>query len=499
MLKCIVARCSQGTESIDASIARIRTLIDKGFVQAAHTLALETVKRAPNLFEANLQLASAKYTIGDIAGAIELLEKCLQMRPTDLPAIMAHAQALHFSGRSADAIAACDRALMVYPNETALRLQKATVQDQSNEPEAAWRTLEPLMGSRHVSSETAGVATRVLFALDRYDDALKWGQQAAEDPRTPDKDRRTIWMHLARVCDRVGRYDDAMKACMAAHATLPDRFDANKFVNYVDSLIAMFSKSNLRMIARSTDRSQVPLFVIGMPRSGTSLVEQIIASHPLAFGAGEINDIDAIARTLTAETASMYAYPDSIADLTTEISNRLAQQYLSRLRQLGGKAQRVTNKMLEQYEHVGLIWTLFPGARVIYIRRDPFDTCLSCFTRHMNPDRVPYARSLEHLGLVYRQHERLMEHWRQTLDLPILTVQYEQIVAEQEPLTRQIIEFIGLPWSDRCLRYWETDRTVMTLSYDQVNKPIYDSSIGRWKNYEKHLKPLRNALGMTDD
>jgi hypothetical protein len=108
---------------------------------------------------------------------------------------------------------------------------------------------------------------------------------------------------------------------------------------------------------------------------------------------------------------------------------------------------------------------------------------------------MTYARNLEHLGFVYRQHERLMNHWKNTLDLPMLTVKYEELVADQQRVTRQIIEFLGLPWDDRCLRYWESNRTVMTLSYDQVTKPIYDSSIGRWRKYSAHLEPLRRVLG----
>jgi hypothetical protein len=303
-------------------------------------------------------------------------------------------------------------------------------------------------------------------------------------------------MQVAKVCDKIGRFDDAMAACLKAHAAVPGTFAPDEFVRRVDGLINVFSPANLRMLARATNRSQTPVFLIGLPRSGMSLVEQIIASHPQAYGAGEIPDILAIARSITAQTGSMYVYPDSVADITPEIADRLAGRYLARLTELGGAAERVTNKMLEQYEQVGLIWMLLPGARIIHVRRDPLDNCVSCFTRYLNSRTMPYVTSLEHLGLVHRQHERLMDHWKQTLDLPMLTVQYEELVADQERITRQIIDFLGLPWGDRCLRYWETKRTVMTLSFDQVDKPIFSSSIDRWKNYEKYLGPLKSALGI---
>lgn len=479
-------------------LQQAQKLLEQGLTHGARDLARKLVQLQPNQFEPQYLLAVIEQRSGNIPQAILRLEQCLKIKPNDTRAILALAHALDFVGRSDEAIALCERGLSIKPGEPAFILQKATTLDQCNRYDEAWETLQPLLDGRPISAEAAGVITRVLTGLGRHDEAIRWAETTVKDQRNTPVARRTLWLYLVKVYDKVGRYDDAMAACVAAHETVQVKFDPAEFRRYNDSIIAAFSGSSLRMLARAENDSELPVFVIGMPRSGTTLVEQIIAAHPMAYGAGEIQDIENLARSITTEAASMYAYPDSVADMTPEIATRMANAYLTRLQELGGDAARVTNKMLQQYEYVGFIWMLLPKARIIHIRRNPLDTCLSCYTRHLNPTRMPYAVNLEHLGLAYREHERLMDHWKATLDLPILTVQYEELVADQERISRQIIDFVGLPWDDRCLRYYEADRVVTTLSYDQVNKPIYDSSIGRWKHYEKYLGPLRKALGEVE-
>jgi len=476
------------------SLAQARKLFSSGAAQAAKELAQQLLQRSPDDFEIHEFLGEIEERMSNYSLALEHFRRCSQKRPNHLKSLVSLARMQHRMGHSMEAIAICDRVLAVMPEHPQFLLQKATSLDVRNDYEAAWQTLQPVMAKPPVLPALAGLATRALYGLGRYAEAIEVGTAAANDRRGTPEIRRTLWLHVVKVCDKIGEYDQAMAACRAAHAFVEKQFDPAAYMSHVNDLLQTFNQRTLRVLARSSNTSQIPAFVIGMPRSGTSLVEQIIASHPMAHGAGEINDLVSISRSVTAEAGSMHLYPHSLADVTTAIADRLADGYLEHLRELGGGAARVTNKMLEQYEHVGLIWMLLPKARIVHVQRDPMDVCLSCFTRHLV---APYASSLEHLGLVYRQHERLMNHWKAVLDLPILTVQYEDIVANQEAKSREIIEFLGLPWDDRCLRYYESERTVMTLSYDQVNKPIYDSSIGRWKNYEKHLGPLKTALGLS--
>jgi hypothetical protein len=170
--------------------------------------------------------------------------------------------------------------------------------------------------------------------------------------------------------------------------------------------------------------------------------------------------------------------------------------YLEGLRARAGDATRVTDKMPYNFERLGLISLMFAGARVIHCRRDPLDSCLSCYFQNFSRGNFQ-TFDLRHLGLYYRQYERLMAHWREVLDLAVLDVSYEAHVEDPEGTCREILAFLELDWDPACLRFYESQRNVKTASRDQVNRPIYRSSVGRWQNYGKHLGPLNDALGFT--
>jgi hypothetical protein len=173
--------------------------------------------------------------------------------------------------------------------------------------------------------------------------------------------------------------------------------------------------------------------------------------------------------------------------------NAIAEQHLKKLASFSAQSSRVTDKMPHNFRHLGMIDLLFPGARIIHCLRDPVDTCLSIYSLPFSASHA-YAADLTQLGAYYRQYQDLMTHWKQALHIPMLEVQYEEIVANQEEMTRKMIEFCGLQWDERCLRFHESERVVTTPSYDQVRRPIYKKSIARWKNYEHYLGPLIAAL-----
>jgi hypothetical protein len=172
----------------------------------------------------------------------------------------------------------------------------------------------------------------------------------------------------------------------------------------------------------------------------------------------------------------------------------MGQKYLEEFKKLCNGATRLVNKYLRNHHHVGLIWMLFPRGRIIHCRRDPMDACFSCYTSALSPIMHGYCSDLRHVGFYYLQYERLMAHWSQVLDYPVLDVQYEELIGNQEAVTRRILEFCDLPWDSRCLRFHQTRRAVRTLSYDQVRRPIYDTSVGRHKPFEAYLWPLKEVL-----
>lgn len=261
----------------------------------------------------------------------------------------------------------------------------------------------------------------------------------------------------------------------------------------VEDLIATFTPAFFDRQTGVGRDSEIPVFVIGMPRSGTSLVEQIIASHPLAAGAGELRDMIRIQNGLPAAIGADRPFPECAAKIDREAGRRLADEYLVRLVSEAPDAARIVDKMPYNFRCLGLIALLFPKARIIHCTREPLDICFSIY-RHRFSGFHTYAYSLDRLGHYYRLYERLMAHWTAVLPLPIQEVRYESLIADPEGQIKSLIGFLGLEWDSQCLDFHKTDRTIRTASAWQVRQPLYGSAVGRWRNYQAHLGPLIDSL-----
>ncbi|MES1946165.1 hypothetical protein C84B14_02426 [Salinisphaera sp. C84B14] len=314
----------------------------------------------------------------------------------------------------------------------------------------------------------------------------------------PDLDARArSQLHFA-----LGQHFDAGKAAAQAFAHFEagnrlharrEPFDRSVFDARIERILSRCSRDFFQAHDGMGHDSERPLLIVGMPRSGTSLVEQIVASHPQAHGAGELNDIRRMVRELPVITGSDKRYPECLDRLTPQAATMLAQRYLGGLEARAPAAVRVTDKMPFNMLWLGLIALILPNARVIYCRRDAMDNALSCYFQLFSRG-LRFAYDLGHVGHVYRQHERLMAHWCEHLPLSMLTVDYEDLVREPESQSRRLIEFTGLDWDERCLDFHRHARGVRTASVWQVRQPVYQSSLARWKTYEPWLAPLRESL-----
>ncbi len=231
---------------------------------------------------------------------------------------------------------------------------------------------------------------------------------------------------------------------------------------------------------------------------GDCLVEQIISSHPRAHGAGELNNMRVLIRRLPEIMGSDLEEPECIVRMSAELAERLAQEQLQKLSGLCAGADRVCDKMLGNFLKLGLIYLLFPNARIVHCMRHPLDTGLSCYFQNFARG-LRFTYSLEHLGFAYRGYRRLMEHWRKVLPMRMMAVRYEELVCEQERVSRELIDFCGLDWDRRCLEFHRQSRGVKTASFWQVRQPLYHSSVGQWRLYEEQLAPLIDALGELVD
>jgi Flp pilus assembly protein TadD len=290
---------------------------------------------------------------------------------------------------------------------------------------------------------------------------------------------------MGKYYDDVQQFERAFKSYKRANElrkTLADEYQAEVATRFADDLIRVYTRETLSNIASRGSASMQPVFVVGMMRSGTSLVEQIIASHPAAAGAGELGFWNDVTRK---HDALIRREP-----LGEQPRKELAEDYLRVLARHSVDALRVVDKAPINSDYLGLIHSVFPKARVIYMRRDPIDTCLSCYFQPLSA-ALNFTMDLSDLAHYYRKHQRLMAHWRAVLAPgTILDVPYAELVADQQGWTRKILHFLGLEWDQRCLDFHRTPRPVATASYWQVRQPIYNDSVQRWRHYRKFIGPL---------
>ena len=300
---------------------------------------------------------------------------------------------------------------------------------------------------------------------------------------------------LGKCHDDIGEHEKAfeyyIQGAKMKRTTLG--YDVNSNESMSNQIKAVFNQQFLHRLKGQGHDSDTPIFVLGMPRSGTTLNEQIIASHPNVFGAGELRDLKALANRVT--TNGVKTFPTNLAGLTTDVLKQLGEQYVEGLKARAPGSPHVTDKMPGNFQLVGLIHLALPNAKIVHIKRSPLDTCISCFTRLFRHNQNQ-SYDLFEQGRFYRDYYNLMQHWRDVLpEGAFYEVQYEDLVQDNENQTRALIEFCNLPWDDACLESHKTKRTIKTASITQVRQPIYTTSLERWKRYDKFLGPLREGLG----
>jgi len=304
---------------------------------------------------------------------------------------------------------------------------------------------------------------------------------------------------IAAVLDARGLYEEAVAILevanarqAAARARRGETFDRDRSARDVSEAIASFTPEVFSALRGLGSPSRRPIFVVGMPRSGTSLVEQILASHPRIFGAGELLDVPRLARELAGASERPSALVRTLLALGPASIRALADRYLGRFDEFDRSAEHVVDKLPGNYINIGLIAVLWPEARVIVCRRDPRDIAFSCWATYFKELR--WANDLRHIAAQIIDHDRLIAHWKTVLPSPMIEVCYEALVADFEPQTRRLIAALGLPWDPACLDFHRLNRPVRTASLEQVRQPIYSRSVGRWKNYQAALAPVFETL-----
>jgi tetratricopeptide (TPR) repeat protein len=456
--------------------------------QVAHTLQPD---RAQTLTDFGVALAGMER----YDDALQCHERAVALDPADARAHACHATTLRHAQDVAGSMAACDRALALKPTGVDVLLLLASnmaTLGQFDESVACYRRvleLDPDCAEARRGMVAVGQQIDDAEELAGLDDILSNEALLA-------RQRIPAGFAIGELLDAAGDYDGAFERITAANRlaraerTAEGRaFDRESLRRQVDELIAAFTTDTFERTRGWGLPSELPTFIVGMPRSGTTLTEQIAASHPLVFGAGERKEMGRIGKVLGADSTAKSPLRWDRETLSIE-----AETHLARLQARGGGAVRVIDKMPDNIFWLGVIAVLFPGARVIFCRRDPRDVCLSCYFQNFT-DGMPWSNDLADCAARAQQVERLTQHWRATLPLRMLEVEYERLVGDLEGESRRLIDFLGLAWDPACLAFHETERPVMTASLWQVRQPLYASSVGRWRNYRRHLTPLLTGLG----
>jgi tetratricopeptide (TPR) repeat protein len=296
---------------------------------------------------------------------------------------------------------------------------------------------------------------------------------------------------LGRLYERTKSYDQAWESYEKANSAYAPLYDAQNAELATTDLQNTFNAWSLSVMPKATIPTDRPVFIVGMTRSGTTLTEQILSSHPECFGAGELLTLSELGLELGRRLGG--GWPTAVSNITPELANEYAERYLEHINALDPNAKRIVDKLPHNYRMVGLMSVLFPGARVIHCIRNPLDLCVSNYGTPLSP-RHTWRPRLDTMAHSYNEYRKIMEHWRKEATIPIFDVVYEDTIADVEKQARRIIDFVGLDWDEKCLEFHKHSRAVTTASTDQVRKPIYQTSKERWRRYEKHLGPLIEGL-----
>jgi len=385
-----------------------------------------------------------------------------------------------------------EKVITIAPMHPLLNVLRGRILEHEGDKQGAWNSVRPLLEGNTVNNAAAAaIAADVAPAIGNIDEVITLLEKLVEQPGNSMAEIRGLHFKLARLCDKAGQYEHAFEHAVIANRLKNAWYDHDSHKTDSERLMTVYAKNAVGALPRSRINSELPIFIVGMPRSGTSLLEQILSCHSQVHARGEMTEIGAMAEKIP-------YYPDGVRNLRQEKLDKLAETHLQRLREIAPAASRFTDKLPGNYANLGLISQIFPGARVINCRRDPRDICLSQFMIEFNTG-MTYSYDLESLTQAYQDYLGLMHHWKSVLPLPILDVRYEEVVADPHTTVSRVLEFCGLEWEDACLDFHRSKRRVATASYDQVRKPLYNSSVARWKHYQQQLEPVSRILGLHDD
>ena len=484
--------------AIHAAFRQAEQLELAGHYPQALAIYQQLNKQQPRWPFAYFGIGSVYSAIGRFEDARKNLRKAISLSP-DNPNFHAKlALVLNKLDDKENALIAADTALKFEPTNTDFILNKAIILRYNGDPAAAFALLKKSIEDGNTAEVLIRVYAVLCGVLDRPQDGLDALVPLTKTVNPNPMITATHFFVLTKLYDQTKQYDLAFAAAQQGAALRVDTYNPNERTKLFQDRTRAWSKERFATLPRSRVNSDKPVFIVGMPRSGTTLIEQIIASHPSAYGAGELIGIPSAAAEITSPTELVPDLIDVVSQRKQATLDRVARRILKDMESQapkGEKPARITDKLPLNFQHIGLIEQLFPNASIIHCTRHVLDTFISCYLLDFaGINNHAYTYDPNHFAHFYKLYLSYMDHWKQVSSLPILEISYEDTVADQRAMTHRLLEFVDLEWDDQCMNFFETQRSVNTASVEQVRKPIYTSSKARWKNFESHLDPIKEAL-----
>jgi tetratricopeptide (TPR) repeat protein len=475
-------------KAVQAAFRQAESLANAGHHAQALPIYQQIVRAKPRWPYAYYGLADLYANLGQFSLALSNIRKAIDRKPNHA---LFYAKIAEIENRLDDkdsALQSVGRAIELEPKNPQHIVTKATILRSNADPQAAFDLLESALPEHKTDDQLVRFYASLAGALGDPKAGIDILEPLTQTINPDPIVTATHHFTLAKLYDQAEQYGLAYQAAAAGAKLRGDTYSPDQRESQLTERIAAWSKTRLDSLPRSRVKTDKPIFIVGMPRSGTTLIEQIIAAHPDAYGCGELIGILEADAEIGGELESLK--PAMIDRIARRVLKGMESQVPK-----GEKPKRVTDKLPLNFQHLGLIEVLFPQARVIHCRRGVLDNFISCYLLDFaGVNNHAYAYDPGHFAHFYSVYLRTMEHWKSVCSVPILDVEYEEVVGDQLGQTERILEFVGLGWDDACMAFFEARRAVNTASVEQVRKGMYSSSVGRWKNYQGEIGAVQDAL-----
>lgn len=453
----------------------------------------------PHYAEAYIGLSKIHSAKNEFEAAERCAKQAIEIDPSKAEFYQCLAEIYSEQGATTQALTYFDQALSMDPESGNAQMSKGNFLMELGEVDTAEALLSRATSAHSSSTQLAAhcslIQLRTIKPNDQSMQALLSIAANNIEKLAPNQ-REYLHFSLGKGYEDIGEWSAAFeqftRGCQLKRSRI--HYSSDEQAQFTQRITKHFTKDTIERLRRSANFSALPIFVLGMPRSGTTLIEQILASHPQVHGAGELNNLSIITHRTVENATGTHSYPENMIYLTPTECRAMADEYLACLQSHAPSATRITDKMPGNFVAIGFIHALFPHAKIIHVERNPIDTCLSCYTKLFRNGQF-FSYDLAELGHFYIHYQRIMAHWRHVLPSNAwLDVRYENVISDLEFEARQLIAYCELEWDPICLDFHTMKRQVRTASLTQVRKPIYTSSVERWRRLEHELAPLINVL-----